>query len=93
MENQLFISINGSENIKNSLLHMFKAMQKLSPEILHPKQIRASVITHWLKNYNLRQVQYMAGHKYVSSAERYQLNNQDELQSKLEKLHPLNVNK
>jgi integrase/recombinase XerD len=88
IENQLFISINGSENIKNSLLHMFKAIQKLNPEILHPKQISASVITYWLKNHNLRQVQYMAGHKYVSSTERYQLNNLDELQSKLEKYHP-----
>jgi len=90
LENQLFISINGSENIKNSLLHMFKTIQKLNPGILHPKQIRASVITYWLKNHNLRQVQYMAGHKYVSSTERYQLNNLDNLQSKLEKLHPLN---
>ncbi|MFO7657416.1 MAG: site-specific integrase [Bacteroidales bacterium] len=93
LENQLFISINGSENIKNSLLHMFKAIQKTNPEILHPKQIRASVITHWLKNHNLRQVQYMAGHKYVSSTERYQMNNLDNLQSKLDKLHPLNRTK
>lgn len=92
IESQLLISINGSENIKNSLLHMFKAIQKLNPEILHPKQIRASVIIHWLKTMNLRQVQYMAGHKYVSSTERYQLNNMDNLQSKLEKLHPLNGN-
>jgi integrase/recombinase XerD len=90
LENQLFISINGSENIKNSLLHLFKAIQKTNPEIQNPKQIRASVITNWLKNYNLRQVQYMAGHKYVSSTERYQLNNLDNLQSKLEKYHPLN---
>lgn len=90
LENQLFISINGSENIKNSLLHMFRAIQKTNPEILHPKQIRASVITFWLKNYNLREVQYMAGHKYVSSTERYQFNNLDNLQKKLDKLHPLN---
>ncbi len=90
LENQLFISINGSENVKNSLLHLFKAIQKTNPEIQNPKQIRASVITNWLKNYNLRQVQYMAGHKYVSSTERYQLNNLDNLQSKLEKYHPLN---
>ena len=90
IKNQLFISINGSENIKNSLLHMFKAIQKLNPEIRHPKQIRASVITYWLKNHNLRQVQYFAGHKYVSSTERYQLNNLDNLQSKLEQFHPLN---
>jgi len=89
LETQLFISINGSENIKNSLLHMFNAIRKINPGILHPKQIRASVITYWLKNHNLRQVQYMAGHKYVSSTERYQLNNLDKLQSKLEKYHPL----
>ncbi len=87
--NQLFISINGSENIKNSLLHMFRKIRKANPDILHPKQIRASVITYWLKNHNLRQVQYFAGHKYVSSTERYQLNNLDKLQSKLEKFHPL----
>jgi integrase/recombinase XerD len=92
IEDQLFISINGSENIKNSLLHMFRAIRKTNPEILNPKQIRASVITYWLKNHNLRQVQYMAGHKYVSSTERYQMNNLDNLQSKLEKYHPLNEN-
>lgn len=89
LENQLFISINGSENIKNSLLHLFKSIRKTSPEIQNPKQIRASVIINWLKTHNLRQVQYFAGHKYVSSTERYQLNNIDNLQSKLEKCHPL----
>lgn len=89
LKEQLFISINGSENIKNSLLHMFKAIQKENPEIMHAKQIRSSVITNWLKNHNLRLVQYMAGHKYVSSTERYQLNNLDNLQNKLEKYHPL----
>ena len=89
LQDQLFISINGSENIKNSLLHMFKGLQKENPQVKNPKQIRASVISWWLKNYNLRQVQYMAGHKYVSSTERYQLNNLDKLQERLEILHPL----
>ena len=89
LKDQLFISINGSENIKNSLLHMFKGLQRENPQIKNPKQIRASVITWWLKNYNLRQVQYMAGHKYVSSTERYQLNNLDKLQERINKYHPL----
>jgi integrase/recombinase XerD len=94
IENQLFISINGSENIKNSLLHLFKDIQKINPPALcgitNAKQIRQSVIVQWLKTMNLRHVQYMAGHKYVSSTERYQTNNLDNLQSKLEKHHPLN---
>jgi len=89
---QLFISINGSGNIKNSLLHMFRRIRKTNPDILHPKQIRASVITNWLKNYNLREVQYFAGHKHVYSTERYQLNQLDNLQRKIEKFHPLNRN-
>jgi integrase/recombinase XerD len=90
IENQLFISINGSENIKNSLWHLFKAIKKTYPDITSAEQIRKSVIVNWLKRYNLRQVQYMAGHKYVSSTERYQSNNLENLQSKLEKYHPLN---
>ena len=89
IESQLFISINGSENIKNSLLHLFRDVRRKYPEIKNAGQIRQSVIVHWLKTMNLRQVQYMAGHKYVSSTERYKMNNLVNLQNKLEKLHPL----
>ncbi|MDD4673691.1 MAG: hypothetical protein PHI03_12220 [Bacteroidales bacterium] len=52
-------------------------------------QIRVSVITSWLQHYNLREVQYMAGHKYVSSTERYRTDNLKDLQKELEKYHPL----
>lgn len=86
---QLFVSIEGNEQLKNTLHHMFRGIRKEHPNIRNPKQIRASAITYWLKNHNLRQVQYMAGHKYVSSTERYQLNNLDNLQKKLEIHHPL----
>jgi integrase/recombinase XerD len=89
---QLFVSMEGNNNLKNSLHHMFRAIKKDNPGILHPKQIRSSIITHWLKDNNLRQVQYMAGHKYVSSTERYQLNNLFKLQSKVNEYHPLNGN-
>ena len=40
--------------------------------------------------HSLREVQYMAGHKYVSYTERYQSNDLENLQKKLEKYHPLN---
>jgi integrase/recombinase XerD len=90
IEKQLFTSINGSENIKNSLLHLFKDVQKINPAITNAQQIRQSTITYWLKNHNLREVQYMAGHKYVGSTERYQMDNLESLKDKLEKYHPLN---
>jgi len=52
------------------------------------KQVRASVITHWLKQYNLRQVQYMAGHKYVRSTERYLVNQTEDLQKDVDQFYP-----
>lgn len=53
------------------------------------KQIRASVITHWLKQYNLRQVQYMAGHRHISSTEAYLAGQIEDLQSDIDKYHPI----
>lgn len=87
---QLFISSNGNTNIKNSLLHLFAALKKKYPYIKHGKQIRMSVITNKLKTMNLRQVQYFAGHKWVSSTERYKLENIEDLKKDVEKYHPLN---
>ncbi len=87
--NQLFVSMEGNTNLKNSLHHLFRAIKRTHPNIGNGKQIRGSVITNWLKSYNLRQVQYMAGHKYVSSTERYQVNNLEELKKNVEKYHPL----
>jgi site-specific recombinase XerD len=76
-------------NINNRIQYMLKQLQQLNPKVTNPKQIRSSVITHWLKQNNLRQVQYMAGHKYVSSTERYQTNNLDDLQNELQQHHPM----
>ncbi|ALO13883.1 site-specific tyrosine recombinase XerD [Salinivirga cyanobacteriivorans] len=67
-----------------------KAMiNRYEPRLKNIAQIRASVITNWLQHYNLREVQYMAGHKYVSSTERYRTDNLEGLQKELEKYHPL----
>jgi integrase/recombinase XerD len=68
---------------------MFREIKKINPVIVSAIKIRQSVITYWLRTMNLRQVQYMAGHKYVSSTERYQRSNLENLQNKLEKYHPL----
>jgi integrase/recombinase XerD len=46
------------------------------------------VITHWLKNHNLRQVQQMAGHRYISSTEAYLVNQTEDLQADIDQFHP-----
>ncbi len=88
-DGQLFLSMEGNPELKNSLHHLFRALKKVEPQISNANQIRQSVVTYWLKNHNLRQVQYMAGHKYVSSTERYQQNNIEDLQKEVNKYHPL----
>jgi integrase/recombinase XerD len=77
------------KNINNRLLYMFKQLRQLNPRLISAKQIRNSVITHWLRTNNLRQVQYMAGHKYVSSTQRYDVTNLDDLQNELQQHHPM----
>jgi|GEM_PF-502144 len=64
-------------------------INRYEPKLTDMAQIRASTITGWLKHYNLREVQYMAGHKYVSSTERYRMDTLEDLQKELEKYHPL----
>ncbi len=76
-------------NISNRMRHMIVQLQKLNPKIINANQIRNSVITFWLQRYHLRQVQYMAGHKYVSSTQRYQVLSSEDWQSELQKHHPM----
>ncbi|WP_010424041.1 hypothetical protein [Anaerophaga thermohalophila] len=54
--------IRGMSRIKAMINHYEPGLKSMA-------QIWASVITNWLKHYNLREVQCMAGHKYVSSTE------------------------
>lgn len=88
-QHQLFISMHGSGDMKNSFLHLINGLRKLNPKLINAQQVRQSVITVWLKTKDLRTVQYMAGHRYVSSTERYQINQLDDLQEALNQFHPL----
>ena len=42
----------------------------------------------YLKQYNLREVQYLAGHRYISTTESYQQNDMEGLQEELNQFHP-----
>jgi len=86
---KLFTSMGQSDRLTNSMTKLIKNVQQYIPEVTSVKQIRMSVITHWLEKFNIREVQYMAGHRYVSSTERYQLTNLDDLQNDLNEFHPL----
>ena len=64
-------------------------VKKKHTEIIDSRQIRTSVIMNWLKQYNIRQVQYMAGHKSIRSTEQYRNQDLTDLTRQLELFHPL----
>ena len=86
---KLFLSIGKSKRLSNSYSRMLNTMRKMNASVKDLKQVRASVITNWLKEHGIRQAQYMTGHKYVSSTERYRTDKLESLQEQLENLHPL----
>ena len=86
---QVILSLKGSAFLKNTLHHLFLDLRKLNSNIISARQIRQSLISHWLTKYNLRRVQYMAGHRYVSSTEWYKGSNLEELKREINQFHPL----
>lgn len=88
--NKLIITTTGKPstitNLTNSFLRPLKEQFKT---LKNTKQIRASVITKWLKQYNLRETQYLAGHRYISTTESYQKNDVEGLAEEINMYHPL----
>ena len=85
---KLFLQWKKGENFYGITQMMLKHIRKNNSRIKNFEQIRASVITSWLKKFDIRKVQYLAGHKYVSSTEGYKANVIDELQDDVTKYHP-----
>jgi site-specific recombinase XerD len=86
---KFFLHWRKGQNFYGLTQMMLEHLRKIDSRIKNFDQIKASVITQWLKQYDLRKVQYLAGHKCVSSTESYKANNIDELQGDVIKYHPL----
>jgi len=70
-------------------VQLLKYLKRINHKVINVNQIRASVITNWLSQNNIRKVQYMAGHRYISSTERYQEDDLNELHEVIGRLHPI----
>ena len=86
---KLFISNGKGNSLQNAIQNLTEKLKRQNKKVANAKQIRASVITHWLKLYNLRQVQYIAGHRFISSTESYLINDIEDLQEDINKYHPI----
>ena len=86
---KLFITIGESSHLKEAIRELLRVLRKQNPFMKHFVQIRSSVISLWIKEKNIREVQYMAGHNNIISTQRYVRANLDELKEQLVKFHPL----
>jgi integrase/recombinase XerD len=75
-------------SLRNIITQLVAQLQGINPVITNALHIRGSVILNWLKVHSKREVQYMAGHKYISSTEKYASQETDSLQDELSKHHP-----
>ena len=87
---QLFFSNGAGKRLDSLLTNLVNHLKEINPKVTGIRQIRTSVITHWLSIHSLREVQYLAGHRYVSSTEYYRIDKLENLQEQIENLHPLN---
>jgi integrase/recombinase XerD len=85
---KLFTGTGKESDLQNVQDKLIRKLRKKHTFLINANQIRQSRISLWIKQYDIRQVQYLAGHKYVSSTERYKSTDLEDLQKELEKHHP-----
>jgi integrase/recombinase XerD len=86
---KLFVSIEGGDSLDSCMHRLMFWVKRKNKLVMNAKQLRASVIVKWLKVYNLRKVQYMAGHRYISATEAYRQNEMEGLTEEVNQFHPL----
>jgi site-specific recombinase XerD len=77
-----------SDNVMRCYKTLTQQVKTLNKSFISFKQVRASVITNWLKADGLRKTQYLAGHRFISSTEKYLPNNLDGLIDDITKFNP-----
>ncbi|WP_347160471.1 site-specific integrase, partial [Pontibacter chitinilyticus] len=85
----VFTTAQGSRDLTNLLTALMERLRRTNPGVKNATQLRMSVISHWLRGRDVRVVQHMAGHRHVSSTERYRLDRLHTLQHDVESFHPL----
>ena len=66
-----------------------KIVKTFSTKYKHFTQLRATKIVEWIKAHGLRGAQVLAGHKNISSTEKFMPNDIESLQNDMQNYHPL----
>lgn len=86
---RLFMSAGRREDLHNSLPRLMDKLRKAYDARITARRLRQSRLVLWAGLYDIRKAQYLAGHKYVSSTERYQSCALEALKEDLDQYHPL----
>lgn len=72
----------------NTVQSITEQLKGINQAVKNAGHIRASVILHWLRMYDKRTVQYMLGHRWISSTEHYEVQELTGLTDLLKQHHP-----
>ena len=75
-------------NLNNVVFYIISELKGVFTQLQNAGHIRASVILNWLKLYGKRQTQYLIGHRYISSTEKYQQQDLQLLSDLMKSFHP-----
>lgn len=78
----------GKALVANAAFRLVKILRRSYPKLKTLEQIRQSNLSLWVKQHGLRKAQYMSGHRYVSSTERYSQDKLDSLRNDVKLFHP-----
>ncbi len=87
---QLFLTNSESSTLHYPFSQIIRAVKQINPKIDSLRQIRSSIIQHWLQNQSIREVQQRIGHRFISSTQSYDQQKLHTLQEQINQLHPLN---
>ena len=73
---------------RNIFIPLTAQIKTIDKQFINFTQVRASIITFWIKTAGLRKAQYWAGHSAISTTEKYVANSLEKLIDDINKLHP-----
>jgi integrase/recombinase XerD len=76
---EFFLQLGEGKSRSNMMSMLLQHLKKMNSKVKTLEQLRAWVITHWLKQHHLRKVQVMAGHRHISTTESYKIGNLEDL--------------
>ncbi len=82
---RFYVGVGQGSSVRRSLEKLACHLRRRYDWFRSISQVRTSVLVQWVREKNLREVQYLAGHRYVSSTERYQRDGVEELKKQLAK--------